>query len=315
MRSNKDAESFIIKFLILVTIAVLLVGYCEYRLRKVENSYSYKKEKFEKNIDNIEVLIMGSSESLHGINPEFLNLKGFNLANVSQSLYYDKELIIKYINQLQKIKVVILSISYFSLWYDVYNNSIEYWRDYYYYHFWGINTNANESFNLKKYSYISLYGTDFTQLSLFENFPNLPDLTTENGFLPNSQYLQDSFTDTDARNRVGEHNSAMKENSLKSNLLYLHEILEVLRSKGVAVIFVTCPVTKRYFSFANTTKINSILENVNNLCKEYGCIYLYYLNDDRFTDKDFWDFDHLNSNGAEKFTRILNQDIKKYYTR
>jgi hypothetical protein len=311
MNRKNSMGSFVLKLLSLAFVIIFIAGYCELGLRKVQNGYTFKKVKFEKNLKNIELLVVGSSEPLYGINPSFLEPKSFNLANVSQSLYYDKELLMAYINGLPKIKTVIISISYFSLWYDIYNNSIENWRDYYYYHFWKINTNSNEPFNIKKYSYISLYGTDFTQQSFFENFQNLPDLTDDNGYLADSGILPASFTDADAHNRVGEHDRAMKESSLKSNLLYLREILSFLKSKRINAILVTCPVTKRYFSYTDASKNKFISESINLLCKEYGGNYLYYMNDERFTDNDFWDFDHLNVYGAEKFTRILNTDIKE----
>ena len=39
----------------------------------------------------------------------------------------------------------------------------------------------------------------------------------------------------------------------------------------------------------------------------------YYLRDERFTTEDFFNIDHLNRRGAEKFSRILNEDVVKRY--
>ena len=40
-------------------------------------------------------------------------------------------------------------------------------------------------------------------------------------------------------------------------------------------------------------------------------IYLDYLKDPRFIANDFFDSNHLSDIGAEKFTKILNEDIKR----
>jgi hypothetical protein len=33
--------------------------------------------------------------------------------------------------------------------------------------------------------------------------------------------------------------------------------------------------------------------------------------DERFTDEDFYNSDHLNANGAKKFSSLLNEELKK----
>jgi hypothetical protein len=51
----------------------------------------------------------------------------------------------------------------------------------------------------------------------------------------------------------------------------------------------------------------STIEMIKN---KYHLSYFNHFKDDRFVEDDFWDDDHLNDVGAEKFTRILNEEIK-----
>lgn len=54
-------------------------------------------------------------------------------------------------------------------------------------------------------------------------------------------------------------------------------------------------------------------ETLKQISEKDGVPYFNYLRDERFTTQDFVDSDHLNKRGAEKFTRILNEDVVKRY--
>ncbi len=43
--------------------------------------------------------------------------------------------------------------------------------------------------------------------------------------------------------------------------------------------------------------------------QKYNLGYYNYLKDDRFSAEDFFDSDHLNTRGAEKFSRLLRDEI------
>jgi len=56
---------------------------------------------------------------------------------------------------------------------------------------------------------------------------------------------------------------------------------------------------------------NKILDD---LCNKYRCKYYDYSNDERFIKTDFIDVNHLNFVGAEKFSRIVNNEILLHQT-
>jgi len=50
-------------------------------------------------------------------------------------------------------------------------------------------------------------------------------------------------------------------------------------------------------------------EDVHSLAQQYAIPYYNYFRDQRFMDNDFEDMDHLNAAGAEKLSRIVNDEI------
>ena len=76
----------IIKFLIFISPVFLFFGWWEHQLARMPNSYNTKARLIEYAAPDCEVLVLGSSHEYFGINPSFFTQKGFNMANVSQTL-------------------------------------------------------------------------------------------------------------------------------------------------------------------------------------------------------------------------------------
>ncbi|HEX2396054.1 MAG TPA: hypothetical protein VHI78_11965, partial [Bacteroidales bacterium] len=116
---KKEVFIFIKKVLLLILPFLIILGFIELQLRKIPNSYAKKRQFFENSLGRINVLVLGSSQSLYDINPDYFNYIGFNLSDVNQSLYYDAEITLKFIDRMPSLKCVVLSVSYFSLWYQI----------------------------------------------------------------------------------------------------------------------------------------------------------------------------------------------------
>lgn len=295
-------------FFVFVLISTLIF-YTELRLREIPNSYTVKRYYFEMNLDSLVVLILGSSHELEGINPVYLKMKGYNLSNGAQSLYYDKELILKYIYRMPKLKIVLVSISYFSLWYELYNFP-ESWREDSYYNFWGIRSNNSKFFDLKRICYIDLYGTSFAQNAFRKNFKVTSDFYPDkNGWYFKKLDYPFYPTDSLGKDRIRFHNTMMQDNVLENNVGYLETMLSEITKRKIIPVFITTPVHKTYYDNVDPEKIKVIEEEINKLCLKFHCKYFNYIKDPRFYDDDFDDEDHLNPKGAEKFTKILNDEI------
>ena len=94
----------------------------------------------------------------------------------------------------------------------------------------------------------------------------------------------------------------------------LENFLKSLKNSKIKIFFVQIPVSSEMYS--NIDK--KLLEENNNIINDFSKIYtniksINILNDNRFFDFDFRDSDHLNLNGAIKFSEILSNEINSTY--
>jgi hypothetical protein len=311
---KKGILEIILKLSVIFILAGSLIVYCEIRLREIPNSYTVKKVLFEKQLDSIQVLILGNSQPLYGIDPKYFDLKGFNLANSSQSLYYDKEITLKYLDRMPKLKIVIISVSYFSMWSDLYT-AYEDWRDAFYL-FWDVKTNNPHKFDIRRLSYIALYGPAYTQNLFKRNFSNVGvDNPADNGRGICPPGYSFPLTDISGKERVKIHDDMMHDDLLKNNTEYLEEFISALQKRNIVPVLITTPVYKTYYDNMNPKKEEVNEEVLNNLSKKYSIKYLNYLKDSRFDSTDYANNDHLNDMGIEKYSKILNEEVIKPYAK
>jgi hypothetical protein len=283
----------------------------EYNLGKIPNTYNVKRNCFEKQLDSIQILILGDSHANFGIDPTYFSIKGFNLSSISQTIYYDVHLTLKYIDKMPKLNYVIINISYFSLGAQLIGGE-EDWRDFFYSNYWNIVYSERKIFDIRCYSKIFMY-TPKTSISyLFTGFNEKQiEKYKSNGFMSkdtdvNTQRISDSL----GYLRVKGHDDYYKEKRVKENRLELEQLLYALKKRNITPIFITTPTYITYFRYIDTVKHHRDINIIKGLCNKFHCKSYDYFTDSRFIKTDFWDNDHLNFIGAKKFTVILNDTLK-----
>ena len=93
---NFEMKKFIIRLLIFLIPVIIFIGLWEYGLNQIQTSYALKRAQLESQAPKIEVLVLGPSLSLRGVNPDYFCMKGYNVANVQQSLVYDTKITLNY---------------------------------------------------------------------------------------------------------------------------------------------------------------------------------------------------------------------------
>jgi hypothetical protein len=306
---KKEYILFCRKALLLVAPIFLICVFVEVKLNQIPNSYNKKRIYLENQLDSINVLILGSSQSLFGINPEFFSFKGFNLSNVSQSLFYDTELTLKYIDKMKNLKCIILSISYFSFWFQTHDS--EPWRDYYYNYFWGIKNPELKWYDSKLYSLIMMY-TPYTTLHYAKKLYNvdLAEELTMSGWQKSDSISDFSdINDKSGKDRVEYHERIRNVSSFNSIISILSRFIEECNKREIKVVFITMPVLPTYYKYTNPLIDRENTETIKKFCFTYNLNFYDYFRDTRFAIEDFKDNDHLNSSGAEKLSKILNDDF------
>ena len=99
--------------LFLLPVIIFAIG-LEIIVESIPNSYSYKSNYMTSHAKEIKTLVMGSSNAYDGICPTELP-NGFNLANSGQALEEDYRLLSMYIDSMDSLEIVILSMGYHSL--------------------------------------------------------------------------------------------------------------------------------------------------------------------------------------------------------
>jgi hypothetical protein len=309
-------KRLIIKSVLLLFPFISIVGLIEYRLRQVPNEYSSTKAALDTKVGEVEILITGTSHAQNGVAPQFLALPAFNLSYGSQSLHYDTQLVLKYVDSTPNLKLVIFTISYHSLEYRLIN-SIERWRAGFYKQVYDIpGEDSDEGFKLTNYSYIALYTPKEAFRQASGGFLGAAAAETTGGETSAITGTQSQVSEDFGRRRVQLHETQMRRADLVHNVAALERACTLLKAKGVSVVFITVPTHRTYYDQINRESYQRMQETIKQITEKYQVPYFNYLRDERFTEKDFINSDHLNERGAEKFSRILNEDvIRRYVTK
>ncbi len=307
----KETNKILLKIFYFFLPFILILGLLEYQLRSHQftSSYAAKKYFLEQQLDSIKTLVLGSSESFNGIDPTYFSTKAFNLANVSQTLFYDKALTLKYMNQMPKLKHVIINISYFSFFYQL-EDIEEKWRTDYYNLYYSIKSERNKNFTLNNFSYLSAYQLKHSIELAFNNFKDEKATTIlNNGYQP--KYNQELINDSTGLARVTIHHNEIFENRRKEIETDLEDFVLELKQKKINVIFITTPVFETYSKFCNPKIIEQNSNFIHQICSKYQTQYFNYFTDSSFVKEDFFDNDHLYNSGAKKLSIMLNKEISK----
>ncbi len=295
-------------FLVPLIAAWLLL---ENRLQTIPNSYNQKIKHLEPQLDKVEVVNLGSSHALNGINPEYYSHSGFNMANITQTIYYDRVLMDIYIPKMPKLKMVIIPISYFTLHRRL-QDLEEDWRMYLYYYYWGIPVPGKGIFDINKYSLLTIYTPHVTMGIIRRGFKvDMAPKYTPLGFAGVQKADTSLITQATGKAREEYHAKGLSPQNVAEGIGNLDILIKLLKEKNIVPVLITTPVYKTFSSNANPQILAAIKQATDSMCRKYGIRYVNYFTDPRFNINDFTDNDHLNSWGAEKFSKILDSEVVK----
>lgn len=295
-------------FALPILIAALPV---EYIIRQVPNPYKYKYEWMQRNAEDVEVLVFGSSHTFYGIRPEFFDGKAFSLANVSQGIRQDLFLLKYWADRYKQLKTIIVPIS-FSSWFG---HGLEYGTESYRCRYYKIYMDCD------LYSDWSLYNLELSDMrtalgKLGKYISNGNDLGYDKYGWGDTYKLAEKkmakWNDgTEAEAAVKRH-TVKNWDYIEMNYEQMKDIAEFCKSHGVQMVLITTPCWHSYYDNLNKEQLSKMYELTHRFQKEFDVPYFDYLKDPRFKADDFYDSNHLSDIGAIKFTKILNKDIKSF---
>jgi hypothetical protein len=280
----------------------------EILLRQIPNPYKVKTAYFEKRKDSIKTLILGSSHTFYGVNPEFISNEAFNFANVSQTIDIDYKYLEFLGEQMPNLEYVIIRLSYATL-YEQLGVLDENWRikDYNIYTYNKLDFKVNHQFEI----FSVKLRTNINRLLSHYVIGDYIVGSSESGW-----GIEPRNENVNGLNKTGELTAKKHTISDKylydDNLLYLNKIMSYCENRNIRVLLVTTPTYRSYYSNLEQQQLQETVEIGIEMEKKYSnCNYYNLLKSSSFTEIDFYDGDHLNKMGAKKLTKLMNQEIIK----
>lgn len=287
----------------------------EILLRNTPNDYLYKKQYLDRHSSEIETLILGSSHSFYGFNPEYFSSNTYNASHISQSLNYDFEILKKYQDKFQNLKTIVLPISYFTLFGKLEAGS-ESWRVKNYIIYYGLNS----SNSLVDYSEVLSNRTNvnikrITSYYLLRNSTisctNLGWGTSYNS--KNAKDLVETGKTAAKRHTREDINSDKYQEIFNENILIINSIIQWCKKNNINVLLLTPPAFETYRQNLIQEQLLITVNTTSEICSKYkNCKYYNLLTDTNFVTIDFYDADHLSEIGAKKLSVLINGKINDW---
>ena len=293
-------------------------------LRMQNTLYKEKYEGAKKAHDSIEIVILGTSRATYGVNPEAFNMYAYNLANLAQSLYFDKRITLSLLPDMKQLKYVFISIDYHSLafssqfdrdYWSYYGNGVKYKnKDYLWANIspflFGYTPKVaytmikNRSMNLWK------YGSDIIDFEVQSDVdlytPAVKGFIAFNG-RDTANFNRDAYVSSSTW-----YTEVIDESNEKEEILEdLKDFIEILLEEGITPILFTPPTYIEFNTYLNQSYITSNIETSEKIAQKYDIEYWDFYNSDIFSIDDYHDMEHLNREGALKFSAMLNDSINK----
>lgn len=297
--------------LLIFLLPIVLVWAClEFFYRTVPNNYTVKYDYMQAHSGEVEVLLFGSSHSFFGLNPKYFTKKAYNLAGITQTLYFDKLLFDQYFDQTPNLKQVVFCIEYTNLSHRD-DTHEDLFRKYYYENFMHLNVPMVLPLDPKKYSlaFTRNLAQSWEIIERYHTQGSIVDCD-ENGWGTTYKKMFRLSTRKLAAERAEAHEDESTDFSI--NKARLESIIARCKKRNVEVIIVSMPMSRHYTKLLDPNKLGLIVKTCEAFDAQHDNVrYLNLFNDSRFIDADFFDPDHLNDFGAVKSSAIVNAFLEK----
>lgn len=316
---------FFIKLFWFSLLPILLTLGFDVYLRTMETQLSAKYRGLMDIKNDVDLIVLGNSHANYAVNPKYINsFNAYNLANVSQKIYFDSRILYRALNDgVDNLKIVLISIDYHSLF-----TSSQGHRDVWTYYKNGIRYKDKNYFkeNLSPFIWgytpkvaISILKKDLIRRTTYQepmiNFEVEKDIDPRDGlfrgFIGFSGQTDRPFNKETFVKKVEQFVEPI--NSERDEVIQeLKKFILTLQENGIHPILFSSPTYHKYNQYLNPETIHKNKMDISNLTQEFNIEYWRFNEDPRFKIIDFYNQDHLNKKGAKKFSKILNEKLLKF---
>lgn len=298
------------KSTIFLIILSLMVGVANERYKDTDvYKHMNNTDKFFNVPQGIELANFGTSHAVHGFYYEDLDMVTFNFSLPAQRIYYDYQILKKYIDNFEEGATVIIPISYITFYLGYDNENFE-------------------EFNKMYYSFLKPSEIMKFKLGDYIKYKLLPILTAEENIkyviveeekterklyneytIPVEQMIEEGKITAERHLDFIEEGQKNREEFVG----ILDSIVKLCLDNGLNPVLTTIPTTIYYKQHFPQSFIDEFYKDINSVVAKYdGVYYLDYSNDERFLNNTelYFDSSHLNLSGAKLFTKIILEDIQ-----
>ena len=271
--------------------------------------------KFSKIPQYIDIINLGSSHSQMAFDwSDYPEVNGVNAALPSQTLCYDESIFNQYFDRLSEKSVVIIGITYRSL-YENQDDVIEGQKIARYYQI--LEKRYFPNWNLYdaiKNKYIPILGNkDNAIKAIIDEMFNKKDgsLNEQENIWRGYDYSQiESWGIENAHTFM----KLSQGQELEEQYEGLIHIIEKCKNQDIQVILITLPTLPCFYETFSTEFKDKFYNDINTISETYNVPYSDYTGDKRIPvdGRIFYDADHLSEYGAKLFTEIFLEDHKVY---
>jgi hypothetical protein len=292
----------------MIPVFLFFIG-IEVYLRNMPSTYREKKEGLVHNADSIQVLVLGNSHTADGVDPHFFSCYAYNLAFGSQTIYFDRKLLEKYLPILPRLKYVIMSFDYSTLYREQIKERNFFYK-YYYDIGFGNQKYIKESFLQSVFVYstrktISIVWDNITRRNKSASSTKVFDAAapvSNYHFAPSPRILN---------NRISYLNQFIFDGEDKTEILTdLEFMIDTLNQLNIKTILLNTPVYEGLRDLYDKETLEKNKKTADYLIQKYGVTYLDYAADPNYEPNDFLDSDHLNRSGKRKLSLQIDSLIK-----
>lgn len=242
-----------------------------------------------------DLIVLGNSGPYRGINPDSLKIPAYNFAHDNDSynqMYY--KLLWMERNKI-KFNAVLVSVDYFQ--FNIFSGTRNYVYNSYF---------ENE--------YQEDYPSFTANLDVFLNRTQILDISrlqfllkffepkkTERFMKANGQYIKPSKAKV-----TDDHIYSMERLPVQEN--YFRLIIDYCTKNDIEVVICMLPKRKNILRHFEKDKVDEFNNYINTFTNE-KIHYLNYAAQEGWTVDDYTDRIHFNENAANKFSKILNEDM------
>jgi hypothetical protein len=313
---KKFLKNIIIYLLVLALIISAVNGLYLYRRSQDAGTMGLKRNNnaIIKDVpETIEICNFGNSHGYCGFDYEDYEdeYSCFNFSLPSQSLSYDYNILQNYKGNIESGAIVFICVSYNSLY--------------------GEPETESEAFQSKNQRYYKFLSPEYIKeydkaTDIYINYAPVLYLNSVKiikGIIGTNNFWFRTTTAEEAENyaeeRYQEHVATNMDESgnmlvNQEELEALYDIISLCREIGARPILLTVPYLHEYYQCIEENApqfFEEFYQEIEQVCENTGVEYFDYSRDERFADAYdlFLNIDHMNRDGARKFTGILFNDI------